>query len=106
MVASDADSGQVVLCNVQERSQDTRPTRVDGPDAITAHRFFDVLIPATDPTTGTPQFPTGSYPDGPAIRTDDTILWGSRTLRVTVDVDGRGRGGFDLIYTAYCMEIL
>lgn len=101
MSAANADAGQTIVCTVQERSQDTRPDRRETNDAITASRFFDVLIPRINPATGVDQFPTG-----PAIRLDDTIVWHGRTLRVLVDVDDMGRGGHGIMYTAYCAEIV
>lgn len=101
MTASNADAGVTLKATVQERSQDTRPVRTETNEAILAHRLFDVLIPVIDPATGLAQFSSAI-----AIKTDDRILWGSRTLRVLIDVDEAGRGGFGQILTAYCEEIV
>lgn len=106
MTQTDADAGQTVVATVQDLSQSTRPSQSDAGDAITARRMFDVLIPRTNPATGTDQFPAATYPNGPVIRLDDTIQWNGRTLNVSIDVDPAGRGGFGLVYTAYCVEIV
>lgn len=106
MSSINADAGQTVLCTVQEQSQGTRPGRHDDNNAIVGSRQFDVLIPRVNPTTGEDQFPVEAYPSGPAIRIDDSIVWNGRTLRVSIDVDNMGRGGFGSIYTAYCVEIV
>lgn len=106
MVPADADGGQIVVCTVQERSQDSRPVRVEAHEGIEARRLFDVLIPALHPTTKQPQFPAATYPAGPAIRLDDVVEWGGRKLRVVIDVDAAGRGGFGHVYTAYCDEVV
>lgn len=95
---------QSVACAVHEPLVD--PQNAETSYAIESIRRFDVLIPRLHPTTGLEQFPAATYPAGPAIKRDDTLLWGTRILRVMIDVDTRGRGGHDHIYTVCCREIV
>lgn len=104
MEATDADAGQAVVCTVQERHDRDADISEPHGDSTVAGRRFDVLIPAKHPTTGSDQFPAGTYPDGPTIRQKDLIVWGGRTLVVMIDVDKAGRGGYGHIFTAQCRE--
>jgi len=100
MLLADADGGQTVVCHVQEL-QGIRPVREEQHGtAIVSHREFDILVPVTNPTTGQAQFPTGVN-----VVVDDLIVWGTRKLWVTADVDPAGRGGKGLVLTITCREV-
>lgn len=103
---TDPATGQTVVCAVHEmQGRDAVADEPDG-DSHVSRRRYDVLIPAIHPATGTDQFPSATYPDGPAIRAKDVVVWGGRRLVVMIDADKAGRGGYGHVYTVQCEEIV